>query len=143
MNDYTLSGLFEIEATPEAVMERLSSTTGIRTWWSSKVEGSATEVGDEFGVSFPDTPFPFGLTVTAVGPKSVEWLVGEMPPPWAGTTVGFALTDGADGTNLLFTHGGFDPDNPIIPVVTPAWMAIVSGLKAIVEGSDQGPFFEV
>jgi len=144
MGDYTVSGLFEISADPITVMERLSSTQGIASWWSNTVHGKASAEGDEFAVSFPDTPFPFSFTVVSVDSRSVSWLVGEMPPPWAGTTIGFYVTEDDDGpSTLLFTHSGFEPENEIIPVVTPAWMAIISKLKANIESDENKPFFTI
>jgi len=142
MGDYTVSGFFEISADPTTVMERLSSTEGIASWWSNTVDGNASTVGDEFSVGFPDAPFPFGFTVRSAESRSVSWLVGEMPPPWAGTTISFDVKESDEGgSDLLFTHSGFEPENEIIPVVTPAWMAIVSKLKANVESGGNEPFF--
>lgn len=37
------------------------------------------------------------------------------------------------GSCLLFSHRDFDPDNPVIPVITPAWAQFLLNLKAVAE----------
>jgi hypothetical protein len=67
----------------------------------------------------------------------VAWKTLAFPPWWADTTIRWRVEepDEGTGTRLLFTHEGFDPANPIIPVITPAWAQFIFGLKGQVEGS--------
>lgn len=145
MGDYDVQMLIEIDAIPGDVRELLTSVEGIASWWSDRVEGSASEVGDTFGVWFPDVPVPFEFTVATVEESRIEWSVGVMPPPWAGTTIRFDLGagDSPGSTMLRFEHKGFDPDNEVIAVVTPTWANIMMRLKANIEQGGATAFFEV
>lgn len=98
--------------------------------------------GDEFTVTFPDAPSPFEFEVVSAGPDSFEWKVDSVPEWWAGTTVGFEVKESYEsGTDLMFTHSGFEPDHPIVPIVTPAWALIVNNLKGVAESGKASAFF--
>ena len=66
------------------------------------------------------------------------------PPWWAGTTIRWEIGDNPDatGTRLQFSHRGYDADNPVIPIVTPAWAQIILRLKAYAETGQPQPFFD-
>lgn len=140
MGDYAIKGQFQTDCGPSDVMKWLNTPGGIAGWWSDTVEGSASAKGDEFTVRFPTTEVPFELAVTDAGDAVAEWHIAESPPWWAGTTIRFELSEGEEGgATLLFTHGGFDPDDPIIPVITPAWVRFVDNLIDVAESGEANP----
>jgi len=49
---------------------------------------------------------------------------------------------GRAGTRLLFSHRDYEPDNPVIPIVTPAWAQILLRLKGYAETGKPQPFFD-
>lgn len=130
MGDYAIRMQFDIDAEPDAVLRALTTADGVEGWWSRPVEGSPGEDGAEFRISFPDVPQPFAFAVERDG-RSVAWTTRDFPPWWAGTTIRWRVDDAEEGTGtrLHFTHEGFDPDNGIIPVITPAWAQFILGLK--------------
>jgi hypothetical protein len=139
VGDYAIRMQFDIDADEATVQRALTTQDGVRGWWSRQ-----TDLAD--GVlrpRFPDVPQPFEFTVRE-GDGRLEWVTGGFPPWWAGTTVGFDLganPDGA-GTRLQFSHGGYDADNPVIPIVTPAWAQILLRLKGYAETGRPQPFFD-
>ena len=139
MGEYSIKAQFNTEATTSEVMRWLQDTGGIAGWWSDTVEGSASVVGDEFTVRFPDTEVPFQLEVTESEDGVVEWHVPETPPWWQGTKIRFEVSDAEGGASLLFSHAGFDPDDQIIPVITPAWVRFLDNLVAVAESGDANP----
>lgn len=140
MGDYAIKARLDAQCRPEDVMEWLSSPEGIAGWWSDSVTGSATSKGDVFHVTFPTTEVVFDLEVTEMTDSVVAWHVPDSPPWWKGTTIRFELGDGADGgTSLLFTHGGFDPDDPVIEVITPAWVGFLNNLVEVAETGKANP----
>jgi hypothetical protein len=116
-------------------------SSGIAAWWSDTVAGDPSHSGGDLLVTFPDLPQPFHFNVD-LGDADVRWETLEFPPWWAGTTIRWSLhaAPEGDGTQLLFTHEGFDPDAEIIPVITPAWAGIIGRLKAYVETGHADPF---
>ena len=140
MGDYAIKSRFEADCSPADLMKWLDNTEGIAGWWSDRVEGEAASAGDQFHVSFPTTPVTFDLEVTAASDKTVEWHVPESPPWWKGTTIRFELAAGEGGnTDLMFTHDGFEPDDPIIEVINPAWVRFLDNLVAVAESDRPAP----
>jgi hypothetical protein len=140
MGDYNILMQFDIDADRSAVHDALATEGGIRSWWSSHTEGPSR---DQLRVSFPDVPQPFEFTVSTDDSERIEWVTGGFPPWWAGTSIRWDLSDNPDhpGTRLLFSHRGYDPDNPVIPIVTPAWAQIILRLKGFAETGEPQPFF--
>lgn len=140
MADYTIKGQFEAKCPTADVMRWLDSSEGIAGWWSDSIEGSASSRGNEFTVSFPTTDVPFQLEVVEVSDEGVAWHISENPPWWKDTTIRFDLSESDEGgTSIMFTHSGFDPDDPIIPAITPAWVRFVDNLVSVAESGDPNP----
>lgn len=140
VDGYQIRAQFSANCSPTELRRWLDSADGIAGWWSDDVRGGAGSKGDHFQVRFPSTPVPFELEVTDSSAERVEWHVPENPPWWRGTTIGFELSDGEEGgSTLLFTHGGFAPDDPIIQVITPAWVRFLDNLIAVAESGKANP----
>jgi uncharacterized protein YndB with AHSA1/START domain len=141
MGDYAIRMQFDIGAEPETVHRALATEAGIRSWWSKRSAGPAD---GELRVSFPDVPEPFAFSVARDDADRVEWVTGGFPPWWAGTAIAWDLGANPDGpgTRLLFSHGGYAADNPVIPIVTPAWAQIILRLKGYAESGKPQPFFD-
>ena len=140
MGDYAIKAQFETSCSPLQLKDWLDSPAGIAGWWSDKVEGAAGAVGDTFHVTFPTSPVVFELEVTSISEDVVEWYVEQNPPWWKGTTIGFGLSPANDsGARMVFTHSGFDSDDPIIQVITPAWVRFLDNLVAVAEGGRANP----
>jgi uncharacterized protein YndB with AHSA1/START domain len=131
----------DVDADRATVHRALSTQDGIRSWWSNHTDGPTN---GQLRVSFVDAPLPFEFTVARDDDSRVDWVTGGFPPPWAGTTVRWDLADNPDGpgTRLVFHQLGFDPENPVIAVVTPIWAQIVGRLKGYVESGTPQPFFD-
>ncbi len=140
MGDYTIKAQFEASCPRKEVIPWLTSSDGIAGWWSDTVDGEAGSPGGEFHVTFPTTPVVFDLEVTARDEDAVEWRVPESPPWWKGTTIRFDLSEGErETTQILFTHRGFEKDDPIIAAITPAWVRFLDNLIAVAESGQPNP----
>jgi hypothetical protein len=139
VGDYNILMQFDVDAEPDDVRRALGSADAIAGWWSSRT----TLDGGLLRVSFPDVPQPFEFDVQD-SPDRVEWVTGAFPPWWAGTTIRWDIGPNPEGagTRLLFSHRDYAPDNPIIPIVTPAWAQIIMRLKAYAETGSRQPFFD-
>jgi hypothetical protein len=101
-------------------------------------------VGSIWGTKFTAVPKPFEYKVVAAGAGLVEWKVGEFPEWWSGTTIRWEIGPNPEGpgTRLMFSHRDFDPSNPVIPVITPAWAQIILRLKEHAETGKREPFLK-
>jgi uncharacterized protein YndB with AHSA1/START domain len=143
MGDYHIQMQFDIAADRDVVHRALTTTDGLASWWTARTEGPDRRADGELRVSFPDVPQPFEFQVARSDVDRVEWVTGGFPPWWAGTSIRWDLSPNPDGpgTRLLFSHRDYDPDNPVIPIVTPAWAQIILRLKAYAETGRPDPFF--
>jgi hypothetical protein len=148
MGDYAIRMQFDLDADGAVVRRAIETEEGIRAWWSSHSELGGEAPERKLRVSFPDQPQPFEFAVRPAG-DGVDWVTGANPPWWAGTTVSLRVGPNPDPaatpptrTRLQFAHGGYDPDNPVIPIVTPAWALILMRLKGYVETGEPQPFFD-
>jgi uncharacterized protein YndB with AHSA1/START domain len=143
MGDYHLQMQFDIAADPATVTRALETQEGVASWWTTHATLDEGGEGRRLRTSFPDTPQPFEFAVRET-PERVEWVTGSFPPWWAGTTVRFDIGPNPDGpgTRLLFSHRDYEPDNPVIPIVTPAWAQILLRLKGYAETGTRQPFFD-
>ena len=145
MGDYHILMQFDIAADAATVHEALSTEAGIRSWWSARTEVQRADGGpSQLRVSFPDVPQPFEFAIARDDAERVEWVTGGFPPWWAGTTIRWDIAANPDGpgTRLLFGHRDYAPDNPVIPIVTPAWAQIILRLKGYAETGEAQPFFD-
>lgn len=140
MHDYSIRAQFEAACPPADVRRWLDDPKGIAGWWSDRVAGAATAPGDVFHVTFPTTEVVFDLEVTEMSDGLVEWHVPENPPWWKGTTIRFELdSDGEENTRILFSHRGFDADDPIIAAITPAWVRFLDNLVDVAHSGRPNP----
>lgn len=139
MGDYAIRARFDAACPPAEVKRWLDSPEGIAGWWSDEVGGAAGEKGDRFQVAFPSTPVVFELEVSESSESVAEWFVAENPPWWKGTTIRFELGKGGEGTTIQFSHSGFEPDDPIIEVINPAWVRFVDNLVDVAQSGTPNP----
>lgn len=143
MGDYAVRMQFDIDSDADAVMKALTTADGVESWWSGPVDGLPGEPGERFTIPFPGVPEPFEFEVERGEDRSLGWRTLAFPPWWAGTTIRWRADDRHDGpgTRLMFSHEGFDPDNEVIPIITPAWAQVILRLKGYAETGTPKPFF--
>ena len=139
MGDYHVLMQFDIDADGDDVRRALTTQEGIRAWWTTHAD---LEDGS-LRTSFPDTPQPFEFSVRDRADR-IECVTGGFQPWWADTTIRFDIGPNPDkpGTRLLFSHRDYEPDNPVIPIITPAWAQILLRLKGYAETGERQPFFD-
>ena len=143
MGDYHILMQFDIASDRDAVRRALTEEDGIASWWSERTPLRDEGASKRLEVSFPDVPQPFEFDVITETRERIEWRTGGFPPWWAGTTIRWDLSENPDGagTRLTFSHRDYSRDNPVIPIVTPAWAQIILRLKGYAETGQRDPFF--
>ena len=77
---------FDVETSPDAVLEALKTSEGIKGFWTSRADVPA-EVGETVRVEFAIAPLPFDLRLEQSDERGVVWRTETFPPHWVGTTV--------------------------------------------------------
>ena len=142
MGDHFMRYQLDVGADRETVHRALTTEAGVNGWWTDRAVVPGT-VGDRLELTFPDVPQPFELELASSSEDRVEWRAGSFPPWWQGTAVRWELGDNpdGDGTRVVMTHAGFDPDNPVVGIVTMGWGEILAHLRGFAEDGRPQPYF--
>jgi uncharacterized protein YndB with AHSA1/START domain len=104
---------FTVEQSPREVFEAVTHPQG---WWSTSIDGTATQVGDEFRYEVPGVHKTRVEIAEVVPDQRVTWrfhdnwlVFVEEQDEWDGTSATFEITPVAGGTELRFTHVGLVP----------------------------------
>lgn len=124
-----------IHASPARIYEALTTTDGIRHWWTrdavldDRVGGSG-----EFG--FGERQVVTRVSVDALEPHAlVAWTIvaSSAPAGWQGTTISFDLRPEASTTVLTFAHRGFERGGDDYDRVAADWSHDLARLKSYLE----------
>jgi uncharacterized protein YndB with AHSA1/START domain len=122
-----------INASPDAVFEALTTTSAISNWWVTASGGGNT--GDELIIHFGDSPLICHVD-EAERPAHVRWtaLDCDLEPDWVGTEIIFDLRPAPDGgTHLDFRHHGLTPQLECFEMCQSGWIQALGGLLNYVE----------
>ncbi|MEU9449806.1 SRPBCC domain-containing protein [Streptomyces sp. NPDC048277] len=126
-----------IEADPETVYTAISTTEGIRSWFTTTATADAG--GHELG--FPGVPEPWRLRVVEAEPGKRLVLAGENGP-WTGTEQTYEILARPEGgVTLRFTHAGFPAVDDAYRDFTYGWATKFTQLKSYAETGEPAPFF--
>ncbi|GAA0671970.1 hypothetical protein GCM10010193_25370 [Kitasatospora atroaurantiaca] len=126
-----------IEADADTVYAAISTTEGIRSWFTT----TATASDALHELSFLGVPEPWRLRVTEAERGKRLVLAGENGP-WAGTEQAYELLpEAAGGVVLRFTHSGFPAVDDAYRNFTYGWATKFVQLKAYAETGEPSPFF--
>jgi uncharacterized protein YndB with AHSA1/START domain len=130
---------FDVETSPEAVLEALKTTEGIKGFWTRRADVPA-EVGGTVRVEFAIAPLPFDLRLEQSDERTVLWRTETFPPHWVGTTVRWDVEAREGGSTVSFRHAGF-ADDAEAGRVAYTWGQIMLRLKEYAETGRPDPVF--
>ena len=130
---------FDVEAAPEAVLDALKTTEGIKGFWTSRADVPA-EIGATLKLEFAVAPLPFDLKLEQSDERTVVWRTETCPPHWVGTTVRWDVETGEAGAIVSFRHAGLADDDEAGSVAY-TWGQIMVRLKAFAESGRPDPVF--
>ena len=130
---------FDVDASPETVLEAIKTTDGIKGFWTSRADVPA-EVGQTVKVEFAIAPAPFDLRLEQSDDSTVVWRTETFPPHWVGTTVRWDVEPRDDGASVRFRHAGFGDDDEA-GMVAYTWGQIMVRLKEYAESGRRNPVF--
>lgn len=127
----------QIAAKREAIYPLIATARGFGQWWAADVTESSG--GVELG--FFNRATVYGLRLTAgQAPAHADWIC-ETGAEWSGTHLVFRLEGRGDGTQVRFTHGGWQSETDYFVSCNTTWGELMFRLKAAAEGKSRGPLF--
>jgi uncharacterized protein YndB with AHSA1/START domain len=95
----------EIDAPPAKVYEAITTSEGLRSWWTSDSTAEST-VGSVAEFGFFNRETVFRMQIDRLRPrKRVVWTCVGGPEEWKGTVLTWVLSREVEGTKLRFKHG--------------------------------------
>ena len=129
--DRSYTKTFTVQQPPDEVF---AAVNNVRGWWTGGIDGSTTDVGDEFTYRYEDLHVSKQRVTESVPGRRVVWQVLEGGPTfvgvaneWAGTSIEFDIVDHGDRTELRFTHVGLVPEYECFDACSDAWGGLVTG----------------
>lgn len=130
---------FDVDAVPQAVLEALKTTEGIKGFWTTQAD-VPREVGETLKLGFSAAPLPFDLRLEQSDERTVAWRTETFPPHWVGTTIRWDVEAREDGSTVDFQHDGFT-DHGHAGHAAYTWGQIMVQLKRYAETGRPAPVF--
>ncbi len=130
---------FDVPASPAKVLEAVTTTDGIKGFWTSRAE-VPKDVGEALKLGFAIAPLPFDLRLEQSDQQSVVWRTETFPPHWVGTTIHWDVEASDNGSTVSFRHEGFDDDEEAGRVAY-TWGQIMTRLVEYAETGRPNPVF--
>lgn len=133
---------FTVDAPLERVWEAVSTTEGLKSWWTDDSFSEAVLGGKaEFGFKNRDIVFTMETTLFDVN-EFQEWRCLNGPDKWIGTNVSFELEPQEDGRiRIRFEHRNLREEDKHYTETKETWDKCLDHLKGFVEGKNPGPVF--
>lgn len=131
-----------IQAPPERVYEAITTTEGLRNWWTREASARPEE-GSVAVFKFAGGRVVFRMRIDGLEPgRRVVWTcIGDWEE-WPGTQVQWELEpDGKGGTVLHFAHRGWASTGKEYPVCNATWGHLMHLLRDYAEGRQVEPPF--
>jgi uncharacterized protein YndB with AHSA1/START domain len=135
---YAIHHRVEVEASPEALFDALSTQDGLACWWTPMVETEAT-VGSIIKFRFGDGKGGADMRIDELVPgKRVAWTCVE--GPWPEMRFVFSIEAHERGAVLLFDHEGWPEVGDFYRHCNTKWgYFLASSLKPYLESGTGAP----
>jgi uncharacterized protein YndB with AHSA1/START domain len=131
MKDHNFTATFTVEQSPQKVFDAINN---VRGWWSENIEGSTTNLGDEWTYRYKDAHRCTMKVTEMVPSKKIVWHVldnyfsfTQDKSEWKGTDVVFEIAKKGDKTEVRFTHVGLVSAYECYDVCSNAWGSYING----------------
>ncbi len=137
----TLSHKIHINAPQDRVYKALSTSEGLKSWYTPHLEGEVRQGGTAV-FRFTDKE-PFRWKFVEISPNSrVRWECVEGPGAARGTAVTFRLSDKGDGRTVVeCDHDGWPDSHEAFTLCNTLWGILMGHLKNYAETTEPAPAF--
>jgi uncharacterized protein YndB with AHSA1/START domain len=127
--------LLPIKASPAAIHTALTTTEGVRAWWTRDAVLDGATVGGVGEFGFYGRRTVTRVRVEALTPAShVGWsVIASDLAHWHGTAIAFDLRPSGEATTLAFAHRGFAAADDMYARVTTGWAHYLFSLRDYLE----------
>ncbi len=134
-----------IAAPPQVVFDLLTTTPGLRAWWTADSRASPTP-GHVNVLGFERGSIEFHFRVDeSEAPRHLAWTclaAPKVPPEWVWTRITADVGEEQGKTRLRFAHRGWASAEGAYAMCNTTWGHLMHRLRDAAEGRAPGPFFE-
>lgn len=131
----------ETTASRESLFEAITTSNGLRSFWTPDADAEAREGGDlRFG--FAEAPVDLEMTVESLEPgEAVTWVEIGPWPGWQGTRVEWSIEDDGERRTVVFAHRDWAVDVPDrdFGSVAMTWAQVILALGRYAETGEANP----
>jgi len=131
-----------IKASPEKVYKALTSTEGLKGWWTLEAK-TDEQVGGVAEFIFGEYYYNKMKIVELVQNKKVEWECIKGDKEWIGTNFVFSLDEKDGDTILRFTHSNWKEETDFFASCNYNWGYYLRSLKLYCETGIGTPFSSI
>lgn len=133
--------LILIEAAPAAVFNALTTSEGLRGWWTADSQAEP-RAGGKTELGFHDRSTVFRMKIAEFKPsRHLVWECVGDDEEWTGTRLIWDLHEEDGKTLLEFQHGNWKQQSRYFKTCNSTWGMLMYRLKDFVEGKSPGPYF--
>jgi len=131
-----------IKANSSTVYKALTTAEGLRSWFTSQVEGSG-KPGTDWKLKFTDQPSFDWQIISVEDKRNVTWKCLEGPGNSPGTEAEFKLKSNSDDQCILtISHRGWTKDDPKFERCIEIWRTLMDHLQRYCETGVASPAYQ-
>lgn len=129
-----------IKGSPDKIYKALTEQEGLAAWWTVHTDAKP-KVGNVNEFRFNNGAYVFKMEIDSLEPnKKVHWNALQGAPDWGGTRVTFDISNGEEGTKLLFGHRDYASTEGSFASVSYNWAWFLTSLKSYIEEGKGTPY---
>ncbi|MFI7211557.1 SRPBCC domain-containing protein [Micromonospora maritima] len=143
MDSQSYATSFTVNQSPDEVYAAIAD---VARWWTGKVVGLGSRVGDEFTYVYPDLHYSRQRVTNLVPGERVVWRVVDSklafvgdPSEWTGTDISFDIAEQGGQTIVRFAHEGLVPRFECYDNCSNAWSFFINGSLRRLITTGEGP----
>jgi hypothetical protein len=137
MNTNNFTVAFLVDKTPTEAFNAINNVTA---WWTENLDGTSTQLNDEFSVRFGDVHYSKHKLTEVIPGQKVVWLTTDSKltfvkdtGEWIGGQIIFDITEKDGKTEVRFTQLGLTPMLECYGGCSNAWTGYVTNsLKSLI-----------
>ncbi|MDH5731167.1 MAG: SRPBCC domain-containing protein [Gammaproteobacteria bacterium] len=133
----TITHQLGINSEPQQLTQALSELDGLASWWTQQVSGNGCADGV---LQFRFNGEGFDMKVMQMDERLVKWRCIGGPDEWIDTEIIFDIQVKESGSELFFTHKGWESETPFHYHCSMKWAVFLLSLKTYLETGKGQPF---
>ena len=135
----SIDHLFHIEATQEEIFNAITTIDGLKSWWTTGVEGESAK-DKEIKFYFGDDALCRIKVLEIDDGAHLSWLCVDGHSEWVDTFISFDLSLANDKVQVQFSHSNWQKESGFMANCNFSWGRYLVSLKELCEKGTGNPY---